>query len=219
MLPRYFLPFSNSKDHVNSSMLQSRFHCVSRNVVSTKLYSKQQRRAPVNKFAGNCHQREFFIIAPPFFFFGAIFLVKVEKLQFCNLYFADRHSKVVRHCPINVSHLSVKVFKVFCWKGIIHSLLSPSLSQIRAINVISNWLQFYRGQGIFHRKIYEWSQLMLTLPVMDTFFLSSSFPSTVCNTISLLQKTLLTALQKICISSLNIVLIQQFMPTIVIHEF
>lgn len=139
---------------------------------------------------------------------------KVEKLEFCNLYFADRHSKAVRpYCLINVSHLSVKVFKVFCWKGIIHSLLSPFFFANKSYKkVLSNWLQFYRGQGI-----YKWSQLMLTLPVMDTSFLSNSFPSTVC--ISLVWKTFLNNLQKICISRLYIVLTQQLMLTRIIHGF
>lgn len=48
LLPGYFLLFSKGKDHVNSFLPRSKFHCVSRNVVSIKLYSRQLRRPPID---------------------------------------------------------------------------------------------------------------------------------------------------------------------------
>lgn len=47
LLPRYFLPFSNS-EITSIALCQSKFYCVSKNMVYITLYSRQLRRAPDN---------------------------------------------------------------------------------------------------------------------------------------------------------------------------
>lgn len=114
-------------------------------------------------------------------------------MEFCKLFFTDQHTKVVGACcPIIISRLNGKIHKAF-YKifFFLNTLLSTCKREWRIYkSVISNKVYFYRGQSISDLNIYEWSQLKLILSMMEASFLSKSFSSTICITVSLVQKTI-----------------------------